>query len=68
MSRAKNPREATISFAATRDTLRKMRIAAAHQDMSLSNYIYNIIKIATRNFTVLHLTDIEQNFKGDDTI
>lgn len=61
-----NPRAATLSAAVSLETLRKMRIAAAHQDMSLSNYIFNILKLATRGFTMLNLNDIEQSIKKEN--
>lgn len=61
-----NPRAATLSAAVSLETLRKMRIAAAHQDMSLSNYVFRILSIATRNFKQLNLNDIEQSIKKEN--
>lgn len=66
MSRAKNPREKTLSIAVTLETLRAMRIAAAQHDMALSSYVYNILKLATRQFTLLNLNDIEANIKKEN--
>lgn len=66
MSRAKNPREKTLSIAVTIETLHNLRLQAAHHDMSLSQYVYNILKLVTRNFKMLNINDIEASIKRED--
>lgn len=66
MTRAKNPREKTLSIAVTLDTLHKMRVEAAQHDMSLSQYVYNILKLVTNNFKMLNINDIEASIKRED--
>lgn len=62
----RKPRLSTVSVAVNIDTVRQMRLQAAQHDMSLSNYIYSILKIVTRNFSMLNLYDIENNLKKKD--
>lgn len=65
-NRSKNPRDENLQTAVTEDTKRRMRVQAAQHDVSLSMYVYEILKLATRNFTVLNLTDIEQNCRKEN--
>lgn len=66
MSRAKNPREKTLSIAVTLDTLHNLRVQAAQHDMSLSHYVYSILRLVTKDFKMLNINDIETSIKRDD--
>lgn len=66
MSRATNPREKTLSIAVTLDILHRLRVIAAQHDMSLSNYVYSILKLVTRNFKMLNINDIEASIKREN--
>ncbi len=65
-NRSKRPRDENLQTAVTNDTLKRMRMQAAVHDMSLSSYVYEVLKLATNNFNTLNLTDIENNIKKED--
>lgn len=59
INRAKRPRDVNLQTAVTTETLEKMRMQAAAHGMALSSYVYEILKLATNNFSILNLIDIE---------
>lgn len=67
-NRSRIIKDANLQVAVTTATHSKMRLQAAMHDMSLSSYVYEILKLATNNFSTLNLVDIERSLKKEDDI
>lgn len=65
-NRSKRPRDTNLQTAVTEDTLQNIRVQAAAQGMSVSAYVYQVLKLATNNFNTLNLTDIENSIKKEN--